>query len=56
MEETKTVFGPLRTRISDAVAKLEEQIALANDDAAEEELAKAKKALAQGQDALKTGS
>lgn len=53
-EETKNVFGPLRTRIADAVSKLEEQIAIGESaEAAEAELAKAKEVLAQGQDALK---
>ncbi|KAI3400267.1 hypothetical protein diail_3648 [Diaporthe ilicicola] len=57
-EETKNVFGPLRSRITDAVSKLEEQIAIGEsgggDDAVEAELAKAKEALKQGQDALRT--
>lgn len=56
MEETKTVFGPLRNRITDAVAKLEEQIAIAESEGTEgsaEELAKAKEMLKQGQDTLK---
>ncbi|KAL1878642.1 tubulin folding cofactor A [Diaporthe australafricana] len=56
-EETRNVFGPLRNRITDAISKLEEQIAIgessADDDAAGAELAKAKEALKQGQNALK---
>jgi tubulin-specific chaperone A len=45
------VFEPLRKRISDAVEKLEEQIAIAESDGtvAEEELKKAKDALEAGQ-------
>lgn len=56
MEETKGVFGPLRNRITDAIAKLEEQMAIAESEGAEssaEELAKAKEMLKQGQDTLK---
>lgn len=56
-EETKNVFGPLRSRISDAVSKLEEQIAIgesSGDAGAEAELVKAREVLKQGQDALKT--
>ncbi|KAH8788808.1 tubulin binding cofactor A [Diaporthe sp. PMI_573] len=56
-EETKNVFGPLRSRIADAVAKLEEQIAIgesSGDAGAEAELVKAREVLKQGQDALKT--
>lgn len=55
-EETKNVFGPLRSRIVDAVSKLEEQIAIgesSGDDSAEAELTKAREVLKQGQDALK---
>jgi tubulin-specific chaperone A len=45
------VFGPLRKRIADAVEKLEEQIAISESDGtgSEEELKKAKEALASGQ-------
>lgn len=45
------MFGPLRNRISDAVQKLEEQIAISESDgaASEEELKKAKEALKAGQ-------
>lgn len=56
MEETKAVFQPLRKRIADAVAKLEEQIALSESGADEgpaEQLAKAKDILTQGQETLK---
>ncbi|KAL2260660.1 hypothetical protein VTK26DRAFT_5263 [Humicola hyalothermophila] len=51
LEETKAVFGPLRQRIADAVAKLEEQIAISESDGtgSEEELKKAKEALESGQ-------
>jgi tubulin-specific chaperone A len=45
VEETKAVFGPLKQRISEAVHRLEEQIATA-DNADTEELAKAKEVLA----------
>lgn len=42
------MFGPLRQRIADAVAKLEEQIAVREEAGApEEEMQKAKDALAQ---------
>lgn len=55
MDETKAVFGPLRTRITDAVQKLEEQIAISESEegAPEEELTKARDALQQGQEAVK---
>lgn len=56
MDETKAVFQPLRKRIADAVAKLEEQIAIsesAADEGSAEQLAKAKETLTQGQEALK---
>jgi len=54
MEETKAVFGPLKKRTVDAVAKLEEQIALSesNGGAAEEEMTLAKATLADGQKAV----
>ncbi|ROW16294.1 hypothetical protein VPNG_01896 [Cytospora leucostoma] len=55
VEETKNVFGPLRNRINDAVLKLEEQIAIGESNAgesAQDELAKAKEVLVQGQKAL----
>ncbi|KAK2610966.1 hypothetical protein N8I77_004351 [Diaporthe amygdali] len=57
-EETKNVFGPLRNRITDAISKLEEQIAISESsgddgDAAAAELTKAREVLKQGQDALK---
>ncbi|ROV99931.1 hypothetical protein VMCG_06187 [Cytospora schulzeri] len=57
MEETRNVFGPLRNRITDAVLKLEEQIAIAESNAEESahtELAKAKEVLIQGQATLNT--
>lgn len=56
MNETKAVFEPLRKRITDAVAKLEEQIALSESEAdkgSAEQLAKAKETFTQGQEALK---
>lgn len=55
MEQTKSVFEPLRVRIKDAVAKLEEQIALGESEegTSPEELTKAKEVLTQGQDTLK---
>lgn len=54
IEETKTVFGPLRSRIADAVAKLEEQIAIGDSEGGDEaELTKAREALKQGQETLK---
>lgn len=54
MEETKTVFGPLRSRIADAVGKLEEQIAIADSEGGDEaELTKARGALEQGRETLK---
>ncbi|PSR99400.1 tubulin binding cofactor A [Coniella lustricola] len=57
LQETKSVFGPLRSRIADAVAKLEEQIALSeSEDAPAEQLTKAKEALKQGQGAVQTTS
>ncbi len=45
------MFEPLRRRIADAVEKLEEQIAIAESDGtgSEDELTKAKAALAAGQ-------
>ncbi|KAK0734074.1 tubulin binding cofactor A [Lasiosphaeria miniovina] len=51
LEETKAVFGPLGVRITDAVQKLEEQIAISESDgtASEEQLNKAKEALVSGQ-------
>ncbi|SPQ18146.1 78947503-a59f-40e1-9e61-1112fd28ad02 [Thermothielavioides terrestris] len=51
LDETKAMFGPLRKRIADAVEKLEEQIAISESDGtgSEEELKKAKEALASGQ-------
>lgn len=48
VQQTKAVFEPLKQRISDAVAKLEEQIALREDDsAAEKELEQARSVLVQ---------
>jgi len=53
MEETKAVFGPLKQRTVDAVAKLEEQTALSESKGApEDELATAKEALKLGQQAV----
>lgn len=58
MNETKAVFGPLRQRITDAVAKLEEQIALSESgaddgDGSAEQLAKAREVLTHGHETLK---
>jgi len=52
--ETKAVFGPLRKRTAEAVAKLEEQIALSDSagSADAEELNKAREALKLGQEAV----
>ena len=54
VDETKAVFGPLKKRTADAVAKLEEQIALSESGGAvsSEELTKAKEALKSGQEAV----
>lgn len=48
LEQTKAVFGPLKTRIDAAVAKLEEQLAAAEQQGGspEKEIAVAKSALA----------
>lgn len=56
MEQTISVFEPLKNRIKEAVAKLEEQIAFSESEEGTpaEELTKAKEALKQGQDVLKT--
>lgn len=58
VNETKAVFGPLRQRITDAVAKLEEQIALSESgadggDGSAEQLAKAREVLTHGHETLK---
>ncbi|KAK1973156.1 tubulin-specific chaperone Rbl2 [Colletotrichum eremochloae] len=51
VEETQKVFPSLRTRVEDATAKLEEQIALAESGgAAPEEVETAKLALAKGKE------
>jgi tubulin-specific chaperone A len=51
MAETEAVFVPLRKRIAEAVAKLEEQIAISESEGADEaELAKARETLKVGQD------
>lgn len=50
------MFPHLQTRITDAVAKLEEKIALADSEVtppSEEDLTKANSALEQGREALK---
>lgn len=51
------MFGPLKQRIADAVDKLEEQIAISESDGtgSEEELKKAKEALASGQKVAEEG-
>lgn len=50
LEQTKRMFGPLRKQIEKAVAKLEEQLAIAESDgtASEEELKKARDAIESG--------
>lgn len=51
MEETQKVFPALRTRVEDATAKLEEQIALAESSGASpDEVATAKLALEKGKE------
>ncbi|EQB54826.1 tubulin-specific chaperone Rbl2 [Colletotrichum gloeosporioides Cg-14] len=51
VEETEKVFPALRTRVEDAIVKLEEQIALAESGGAtEDELATAKLALSKGKE------
>ncbi|CAJ2501203.1 Uu.00g040560.m01.CDS01 [Anthostomella pinea] len=45
MEETKAVFAPLKTRIEEAVQRLEEQIATAEENAPTDEMTKANEAL-----------
>lgn len=51
------MFGPLRNRIADALAKLEEQIAIGDSESADAaELAKARDVFKQGQEALKEES
>lgn len=55
MDETRNVFGPLRERITDAVLKLEEQIAIGEsnaEDGTTAELVKAKEVLSQGQNTI----
>ncbi|KAK3695017.1 tubulin binding cofactor A [Podospora appendiculata] len=51
LAETKNIFEPLHQRIADAVQKLEEQIAISESEgsASEEDLKKARDALAAGQ-------
>lgn len=52
--ETKAIFGPLKQRTEDALAKLEEQIALAESagTASDVQLTAAKEALKQGREAV----
>ncbi|KAG5993201.1 hypothetical protein E4U52_002134 [Claviceps spartinae] len=45
VEQTKAVFGPLKQRIGEAVVKLEDQIALAEEAGGAEGLENAKKVL-----------
>jgi tubulin-specific chaperone A len=53
LEETKKVFPPLRQRIADAVAKLEDQIEVGEENAAPaEEISKAKDTVANAKAAL----
>ncbi|KAK0617896.1 tubulin binding cofactor A [Bombardia bombarda] len=51
LQETKAVFEPLHERITEAVQKLEEQIAISESEgtASEEQLKKAQEALGAGQ-------
>lgn len=49
MAETEAVFTPLRKRITEAVGKLEEQIAISESEGADEkELARAREVLEKG--------
>lgn len=51
MSETEKIFPVMRQRISDAVSKLEEQVALAESEGtSSEELSLAKVALQKGQE------
>lgn len=56
MAETQAVFGPLRQRIEDAVAKLEEQIALSESEGSTDAaLEKAREVLASGRAVVEKG-
>lgn len=56
--ETEAVFGPLLTKVEDAVAKLEEQMAISESSggASDDELKKAREALAAGRALLRKGA
>ncbi|KAG6015415.1 hypothetical protein E4U54_003531 [Claviceps lovelessii] len=47
VEQTRAVFGPLKQRLDEAVVKLEDQIALAEEGGGSEDLENAKKVLGQ---------
>lgn len=51
--QTEAIFGPLRKRLDDATKKLQDHVDSAPEDAAEEEMKKAKEALEQGKEASK---
>ncbi|KAL3419215.1 tubulin-specific chaperone Rbl2 [Phlyctema vagabunda] len=54
IEETKAVFPPLRERIADALAKLEDQLETAQENEGNpEEITKAKDVVAQAKTAVK---
>ena len=56
MEETEGVIQPLKQTIADAVRRLEEQIATAeSEEAPQDEITKAKEALAQGKAVAEPG-
>ncbi|KAK5014669.1 tubulin binding cofactor A [Cryomyces antarcticus] len=52
LEETKAVFPSLRQRISDAITKLEDQINGAEGSGSEDEITKAKQAVANAKESL----
>ncbi|KAK0387628.1 hypothetical protein NLU13_3874 [Sarocladium strictum] len=57
VEQTKAVFAPLRKRIEDAVTRLEEQIAIGEENGANEtELEAAKQVLKEGQKPAANGA
>jgi tubulin-specific chaperone A len=57
VEQTKAVFGPLRRRIEDSVTRLEEQIAIGEENGAPEgELEAAREVLKEGQKPVTNGN
>jgi tubulin-specific chaperone A len=58
MAETQNIFGPLRQRISDAVQRLEEQLAQSESGGSStpEELKEAKDVLESGKKAMQGGT